>query len=80
MLCGVSDEDLTTLCGDCHDGITDARRRLRYSASEVEVVIVSTPSVRPDVLTVRLVEAEPIPVQLSMERPIAIRRTIKVWE
>lgn len=32
----MTDDDLTTLCVDCHDAITSVRRRVRYGEREIE--------------------------------------------
>src|SRR3954466_3044836 len=43
-LTAVDDEDLTTLCVDCHDVITDVRRRIRYGKRNHEVVVLPEPA------------------------------------
>ena len=44
VLTGVSLDDLTTLCADCHEAITNVRRRLRYGGQTVEVSFVPDPT------------------------------------
>lgn len=61
-LTGVTLDDLTTLCIDCHDAITSVRRRVRYSRRSIPLVLVVAPEsfrtairampvIQPDILT-----------------------------
>lgn len=43
FLTGVSDEDLTTFCTDCHDAITNIRRTIRYATRTIEIGYVGSP-------------------------------------
>lgn len=45
ILTGVTDNDLTTFCKDCHNAITSTRRSLRYAKTEIagHVIEVSKP-------------------------------------
>lgn len=75
VLTGITDEDLTTLCTDCHDAITDTRRRLRYGQREISVEAVPLPEVRVTV-TRRCVEIDVAPVDPPRQRgivPVRIR-------
>jgi hypothetical protein len=53
VLTGVEDDDLVTLCIDCHDAITSIRRRLRYAAREIEAASLDAPQVHPSTASVR---------------------------
>ena len=47
VLTGVEDEDLVTLCIDCHDAVTSIRRRDRYANREIEAQRLEAPQVYP---------------------------------
>lgn len=70
-LLGVADDDLTTLCVDCHDAITNVRRRLRYDDQEpMPVPVVQAPvAVMPVIRARRDVPLIPVDVPIT-PRPI----------
>lgn len=74
-LTGVSDDDLMTLCVDCHDCITDVRRRVRYGSNvPIEVTFIAERAATEAVALVR----SAIPIEFVPTRTgpvIAIRRT-----
>lgn len=71
-LTGVLDDDLITLCIDCHDAITDVRRRIRYGSKPVVVThmpdpIVAIPIVRMSNMVIPDIE------KISVNQPVIIR-------
>lgn len=71
VLTDVADDDLTTLCRDCHDSITDVRRRIRYGAETIEATLTPEPEA---VRTIVRVET----VVTTILAPPAPRRGITV--
>lgn len=62
VLTGVYDEDLLTLCVNCHDAITNARRDLRYSLDPVYVTLVQEPTpAQRVVIAETIITTEPTP-------------------
>jgi hypothetical protein len=43
VLTGIEDNDLVTLCDECHELITDVRRRILYAKRIIEVVPIAAP-------------------------------------
>jgi hypothetical protein len=58
VLTGVTDDDLATLCADCHEAITSVRRRARYADRLISPEHVETIEPRRVVITTR-VEIDP---------------------
>jgi hypothetical protein len=53
VLLGVQDDDLVTLCIDCHDAITNIRRRIRYANREIDAVGLPAPCPHPSTVPTR---------------------------
>ena len=53
VLLGVQDDDLVTLCIDCHDAVTSIRRRIRYANHEIDVVGLPPPCPHPSTVPTR---------------------------
>jgi hypothetical protein len=53
VLTGVDDNDLTTLCIDCHDAVTSIRRRVRYVCIEITADTLDTPQTHPSTASPR---------------------------
>jgi hypothetical protein len=53
VLAGVGDDDLTTLCINCHDAITNIRRRIRYAGREIDAVNLEAPHSHPSTVPTR---------------------------
>jgi hypothetical protein len=77
-LTAVADEDLTTLCIDCHDGITDVRRRVRYGTNPVVALQIPDPEAMRVIIKLRTVivadVVEPSQKRLAVTRRSAIDR------
>ena len=80
VLCGVSDEDLVTLCVECHDHITDIRRMARYAKrSPISIALVSPPpAVQAPIRLKAEVVVEMTPVPVRMEPAVRKSRVISV--
>jgi hypothetical protein len=62
VLTGVEDDDLVTLCIDCHDATTTVRRNLRYAKRRIEAVTLEGPQAYPSNPEARQpVDADEIP-------------------
>lgn len=75
ILTGVTDEDCVTLCIDCHDGITDVRRRVRYATQTIEVTLVSAPETAQATVKIRTELAAEMYAQ-PPDKPIVTRRSV----
>ena len=53
VLTGVDDDDLTTLCVECHDEVTNIRRRVRYVGREIAVANLEAPHTHPSTVPTR---------------------------
>jgi hypothetical protein len=49
----VENDDLVTLCIDCHDVVTSIRRRIRYGNLEIDAVGVPAPCPHPSTVPTR---------------------------
>lgn len=47
ILTGVHDNDLTLFCVECHDALTDIRRRTRYAVRIHEAPLIAAPIIAP---------------------------------
>lgn len=74
-LCGVDDEDLCTLCVDCHDSITDVRRRVRYGTQAVDIDMVEEPKPIRAVISVKT-EVAVGEYENPSKRRSVVRRTV----
>jgi hypothetical protein len=62
VLTGVEDDDLVTLCIDCHDAVTNIRRHVRYAGQEIEAASLEAPQTHPSTAPARQpVDADDIP-------------------
>ena len=74
VLTGVADDDLVTLCADCHDAITSVRRRIRYGDRTVEAVVLEVPTPNRGSIAVRVeIEAEPLSTP-AVRAAVPVRR------
>ena len=55
VLTGIIDDDLVTLCLDCHDAITSIRRRVRYGLKEIEAVVMDAPQIHQSATVMRTI-------------------------
>lgn len=73
-LLGVADEDLTTLCADCHEAVTNVRRGVRFARRIIVAAPVPPPAARAAPMlqrTVLVASPEPTP---ALRTAPAVRR------